>query len=206
MHPEDQKGPRQLAHFFDDVLVALARRNHLVDPARKRMGACCRHLQSRAFRRRHQFAARPVHFDAQFADVIADARPGLHNGLMKFVFYLFRDVRGNFGDDLADVRTKLARCRIYDLKFFLDADGKAVSHAGPSDVVVLGTSRIVSYPSTSKFAPTGNPEGPRLRALSNWRWTPSPFACKTSSHANQALSNRTLFRQVRIHRQVSALL
>src|SRR6266850_3523304 len=128
MHPEDQQRPRQLSHFFDDVLVAFTRRNHLVDPARKGMCARGCHLQPRALRRRYQFAARPVHFDAQFADVIADARPGLHNGLVKFVFHLFRNVRRNLGDDLADVRTKLARCRIYDLKFFLDADGKAVSH------------------------------------------------------------------------------
>ena len=111
-----------------------------------------------------------MHFDTELANVFADARPGLHDGLVKFVFHLFRNVRGNFRDDLADVRTQLARCRIYDLKFFLDADGKAVSHARALwHAVILGLRASYHTPSTSQFAPAGNPEGAAAGAVSNWR-------------------------------------
>ena len=44
VHAEDQQRPRQLSHFFDDVFVALPRRNDLIDPARKWVRPCCRYL------------------------------------------------------------------------------------------------------------------------------------------------------------------
>src|SRR5580692_10762273 len=92
------------------------------------MSARCRNLEPRAFRRCNQFATRPVHFDAQLTDVLADARAGFHDRLVKLIFNLLRDVWRNLGDDVADVRTQLARRRIYNLKFLFDADSKAVSH------------------------------------------------------------------------------
>src|SRR5260370_41196825 len=92
------------------------------------MRACGRHLKSRAFRGSDELAARAVHFDAQLADVFADARAGLDDGLVQLVLHLLRDVRGSCGDKLADVRTQFARRRVNNLEFFFNADGEAVSH------------------------------------------------------------------------------
>jgi len=69
-----------------------------------------------------------MHFNAQLADALADARAGFHNGLMQLVFHLLGNIRGSCGNKLADVRTQLARRRVNDLELFLDADGEAVSH------------------------------------------------------------------------------
>src|SRR2546421_12818803 len=92
------------------------------------MRACGGHLKSRAFGSGDQLAARAVHFDAQLAHVLADARAGLHDGLVQLVLHLLRDVRGSGGDELADMRTQFAGRWINDLEFFFDADGEAVSH------------------------------------------------------------------------------
>src|SRR5207302_7434039 len=100
------------------------------------MRACSRDLQSRAFRGGDEFAARAMHFNAQLADVLADARTRLDDGLMQFVLHLLCDIRRSRGDELADVRTQLARRGINDLELFLDANGKAVSHGfGPLDLL-----------------------------------------------------------------------
>src|SRR5216683_8156380 len=78
---------------------------------------------------------------------------------------------------------------------------------GPSGhLVVLGTSIPVSYPANQPICTCWEAsERSRNQDVSNWHWTLPPSACQTPSHANQALSNRTVFWQVRIHCQVSAL-
>src|SRR2546428_114376 len=83
---------------------------------------------SYALRRGHELATCAMHFDAQLADVFADARAGFDDGLVQLMLDLFRNVRGSRGDELADVRTQLARRGINDLEFFFNADGEAVSH------------------------------------------------------------------------------
>ncbi len=155
VHAEDQQRPGQLLQLFNDVLIPLARRDHLVDPARKWMRAGSRNLQSRAFRRCHQFATRAVHLDAQLAHVLADIRPRLHDGLMHLALHLLDDAGRRRGDELSDVRAQFARGRINDLKLFFDADGKAVSHGVALRVawVSLGTSEQVSYSATSRITP-----------------------------------------------------
>src|SRR5882724_5648353 len=142
VHAEDEQRPRQLAHLFHDVLVAFAWRNDLIDPAGKGVRAGCRYLQTRPFGGGDQLAARAMHFNAQLADVLADARAGFDDGLVQFVFHLLCDVRRSRGNQLADVRTQFARRWINDLEFFFDADGEAVSHGnGPLvQLVLLGTS------------------------------------------------------------------
>ena len=117
-----------MAHLFDDVLIAFPGRDDLVDPARKRVRACRGNLESCAFRRGDELATCAMHFDAQLADVFADARAGFDDGLVQLMLHLLRDVRGSRGDELADVRTQFARRGINDLEFFFDADGEAVSH------------------------------------------------------------------------------
>src|SRR5215472_17674392 len=37
-----------------------------------------------------------------------------------------------------------------------------------------------------------------------WRWTPAGAPCQTFRHANQALPHRTVFWEIRIHRQIPA--
>src|SRR5882724_6067772 len=128
VHAENQQGTSKLLELFHDVLIAFAWGDDLIDPTGKRMGARGSYLQTRAFSCSYQFAACAVHFDAQLADIFADARTGFHDGLVHFVFDLIEDIRRGRGDQLHHVRAQLARHRIYDLKFFLDADGEAVSH------------------------------------------------------------------------------
>src|SRR5215471_17105639 len=76
--------------------------------------------------------ARAVHFDAQFAHILADPRSSLHDRLMHLALHLFQNGRRDLIDDLHHVRTQITRGGVDDLKFFLDADGEAVSHSWPS--------------------------------------------------------------------------
>src|SRR5207302_9605520 len=112
----------------DDVLVALAGGNYLVDPAGKRMGAGGGDLQPGTFGGGYEFTAGAVHFDAQVADGVADARAGFHDGLVHLALNLLEDVRGSGGDQLHDVGAQFARLGIDDLKLFFYTDGEAVSH------------------------------------------------------------------------------
>src|SRR3989442_742834 len=128
VHAEDEQGSRELPHLFDDVLITLAGRNNLVNPARKRGGARGGDLEPGAFGSAAKLAARAMHFDAQLAHVIADARAGFDDVLVQLVLDLLSNVRRSGGEELADVRTQLARCGIDDLKFLFDTNGEAVSH------------------------------------------------------------------------------
>src|SRR6266436_7291572 len=92
------------------------------------MRARCRHLEPGALGGGDQFAARAMHFNAQLADVLADARPRLDDGLVQLVFDLLRNIRRSRRDELGDMRTQLARRGINDLELFLDANGEAMSH------------------------------------------------------------------------------
>ncbi len=132
VHPENQQRTRQLLQLFHNVFVTLAGRNHLVDPAGKRVGTRRRHLQAGSLRRGNQFAARTLHLHTQFADVTADLRPSLHDRLVHLMFHLVLDRRRNLVHQLHHVRTQLAGLGIDNLEFFLYADGEAVSHGWPS--------------------------------------------------------------------------
>ena len=137
--------------LFDDVFVAFARRDDLIDPTGKRMSACCSDLQSRALGGGHKLATRAMHFYAQFAHVFADARAGLDDGLVHFVLNLVDDVRRRGGNKLHDVRPQRASSRVNNLELFFDTDGEAVSHevALRMDLALLGTSKRLSYPASA---------------------------------------------------------
>ena len=85
-------------------------------------------MQADALGGSNQFATCAMHLDAKFADVFANFRAGLDDGLMHFVLDLFDDVRRSGGDKLHHVRAELAGSGINNLKFFFYADGEAVSH------------------------------------------------------------------------------
>src|SRR6267378_4289123 len=72
VHAKNQQGTRELLEFFDNVLVTLARRNDLVDPAREGVRAGGGDLQAGALGGSNQFATRTMHLDAKFADVFAN--------------------------------------------------------------------------------------------------------------------------------------
>src|SRR5713101_2898916 len=132
VHAKNQQRPRQLLQFFDDIFVALAGRNHLVDPTGKWMRPGRRDLQPRTLRRGNQLASRSMHLNAQFANVFADFRSCLHDGLVHFMLHLILNRRRNFVHQLHHVRTQFARRWIDDLEFFFNTDGEAVSHGWPS--------------------------------------------------------------------------
>ena len=96
VHAENQQRARQLLQLLYDILVTLAWRNYLIDPARKRVGSRGGHLQSHAFGGGHQFTARPVHLDPQFRHILADLGAHLYDRLMQFVLHLLAD-RGRGG-------------------------------------------------------------------------------------------------------------
>src|SRR6267378_4773790 len=91
------------------------------------MRACGGDLQAGALGGSNQFATCAMHFDAQLADVLANFRAGLDDGLMHLVLDLFDDVRRSGGDELHHVRAELAGSGINNLKFFFYAAGEAVS-------------------------------------------------------------------------------
>src|SRR5258706_2538620 len=128
VHAEDEQGARELLQFFDNVLIALAGGDDLIDPARERVPAGGRDLQAGALGGGDQLASRAMHLDAQLAHVFANLRAGLDDRLVHLVFDLLDDVRRSGGNELHDVRAELTRGRVNDLKFFFYADGKAVSH------------------------------------------------------------------------------
>src|SRR6267154_594798 len=128
VHAKNQQGTRELLEFFDNVLVTLAGRNDLVDATGEGVGACGGDLQSGALGGSNQFTTCAMHLDTELADVFANFRAGLDDGLMHLVLDLFDDVRRSGGDELHHVRAELAGSGINNLKFFFYADGEAVSH------------------------------------------------------------------------------
>src|SRR5713226_178660 len=128
VHAEDQERARELLQFLDDVLVAFAGGDDLIDPTGEGVRAGGGDLQAGALGGGDQFAARAVHFDAQLTDVFANLRAGLDDGLVHLVLDLLDDIRRSGGDELHDMRAELTCGGVDDLKFFFYADGKAVSH------------------------------------------------------------------------------
>src|SRR5216684_5789698 len=146
VHAEDQEGARKLLEFLDDVLVALAGGDNLIDPTGEGVRAGGGDLQAGALGSGDQLAARAVHFDAQLADVFANFSAGLDDGLVHLVLDLLDDVRRSGGDKLHDMRAELTGGRVDALKFFFYADSKAVSHGVALRVLGLrGTAKRVSY-------------------------------------------------------------
>src|SRR5712691_5587971 len=130
VHAKDQQGTRELLQFLHDVLVALAWRNHLLNPIGKGVRAGRGHLQSHPLCRCHQRAAGAVQLLAQLRNVSADPRAHLDDRLVKLWLDLFAHVRRGGGNQFADVRTKLQSGGINNLKLFFNADGEAVTHSG----------------------------------------------------------------------------
>src|SRR5712692_2520325 len=128
VHAEDEQGARELLQFLDDVLVALAGGDDLIDPTGERMRAGGGDLQTGAFGSGDQLASRAVHFDAQLADVFTNFRAGFDDGLVHRLLDLLDDIRRSRGNELHDMRAELTGGGVNDLKFFFYADSKAVSH------------------------------------------------------------------------------
>src|SRR5262249_35409842 len=98
------------------------------------------------------FAARPMHLDPQFRDVLTNIRSRLNDRLVHFVLHLIDDRGRSSRHQLHHVRTQFARSWINDLEFFFDSDGKAVSHGVALRVVRLYWGpREVSYAPRSKM-------------------------------------------------------
>src|SRR5260370_12212997 len=128
VHTEDQEGTRELLQFFDDVLVALAGGDDLIDPTREGVRAGGGDLQADALSGSDELATRAMHLDAELSDVFANFCAGFDDGLVHLMLHLLDDVRRSGGDELHDVRAELAGGGVNDLKFFFYADGEAVSH------------------------------------------------------------------------------
>src|SRR5712664_1888056 len=153
VHAEDQEGARKLLEFLDDVLVALAGGDNLIDPTGEGVRAGGGDLQAGALGSGDQLTARAVHFDAQLADVFANFRAGLDDGLVHLVLDLLDDVRRSGGDELHYVGAELTGGGVNDLKFFFYADGKAVSHGVALRVLGLwGLLSAYHTPSVVKIA------------------------------------------------------
>ena len=92
VHAENQQGTRELLQLLDDVLVALAGRDDLVNPVGKRVRAGSCDIQADAFGGANEFAAGAVHIDAEFVNVLADFGADLYDRLVHFAFHLFAEI------------------------------------------------------------------------------------------------------------------
>ena len=125
---EDQQRPRELLHLLDDVLVALAGGDDLVDPARERVGAGGGNAEADALGAVAQVAADPADLVLELPDVRADARPDFDDRLVQLRFDLVAERRRALGEQLRDVRPQLPRPGIDDLEFLFHADREGVGH------------------------------------------------------------------------------
>src|SRR5450432_610321 len=157
VHAEDEQRTRQLLQLFDDIFVAFAGGDDLVDPAGEGMGAGGGYLQANAFGGGDQLTAGAVHFDAELADVFADFGAGLDDGLVHLVLDLLDDIGRGGGDELHYMRAQFARRGIDDLEFFFYADGEAVSHevALRIGLDLLGDCEAVSYAAREEITSGG---------------------------------------------------
>src|SRR4029077_9169652 len=140
VHAEDQKGTRELLQFLDDVLVALAGGDDLIDPTGERVRAGRGDLQAGSLGGGDQLATRAVHFDAQLADVFANLGAGFDDGLVHLVFDLLDDVWRSCRDELHYMGAELTGSGVDDLKFFFYTDSKTVSHGVALGPWVVGDS------------------------------------------------------------------
>src|SRR5258707_8747617 len=147
VHAEDQEGASERLEFLDDMLVALAGGDDLIDPTGEGVRAGGGELQAGALGSGDQLTAGTMHFDAQLAAVFANFRAGLDDGLVHLVLDLLDDVRRSGGDKLHDMRAELTGGGGNDLKLFFYADGKAVSDGGaPRGLVVWGVLNAYRIP------------------------------------------------------------
>src|SRR5215472_10863016 len=144
VHAENQEGTGELLQFLDDIFVALAGGDDLVDPVGKGMRAGGCDVEADAFGGADKFAAGAVHVDAELVNVLADFGADFDDRLVHLAFDLFAEVGGGGGHELADVRAELARGGIYDLKFFLDAHREAVAHERSPLVYILRVCEMLS--------------------------------------------------------------
>ena len=141
VHAENQQAARELPQFFDDILIALAGGDDLIDPAGKRMRAGGGYLQAAAFGGADQFAASAAHVGVELVDVRANFRADFDDGLVHLGFDLLAQAGGGGFHQFADVGAKFSRGGINDLEFFFDTDGEPVTHARPFPVRSAGTPR-----------------------------------------------------------------
>ena len=127
VQPEDQQRARQLLQLFDDVLVALAGREDLVLPVRKRMRAGGRDAQPDALGALRELAADVADLVLELGDVGADLRADLDDRLVELALDLIAE-RGARRQQLGHVRAQLPGLGVHDLELFLDADGEGVRH------------------------------------------------------------------------------
>ena len=125
---EDQQRPRQLLQLLDDVLVALARRDDLIDPVREGVRAGGGDAQADALRGIGEIAAIADDFLGQLADVRTDLGPDLDDRLVHLALDLIAEGGHARRQQLLHVRAKLPGLGIDDLELFLDADGERVLH------------------------------------------------------------------------------
>ena len=90
---EDEQRPRELLQLFDDVLVALAGRDDLILPARKRVRAGGRDAQADAFGALRQLAADVVDLVLELVDVGADFGADLDDRLVQLALELIAERR-----------------------------------------------------------------------------------------------------------------
>ena len=141
---KNQKRPRELLQLLDDVVVADARRDDLIFPAREGMGARGGHGQADPFGRARQFPPVAINLLAQLADVGADLRADLDDRLMHLALDLLPEHWRTRRQELGDVRPQFSALGVDDLEFLFDAEGEAV-HGRNDTSVVRRQSAVFSH-------------------------------------------------------------
>ena len=126
VQPENEIAARDLLHVVHDRGVAVAGRDQLVHPMRKGMSAGGSNEQAAPGGELGEFAPQLQHLRARTLNVGANFSPELDDRLM----HLWLDVllQRHFAvvENLLNVRAQLARFRINDLEFLLDAKSENV--------------------------------------------------------------------------------
>src|SRR5262249_3006719 len=126
MQSENEIRASKQLHIFNDLLVTFAFGDVLVAPVRKRMCADRRDLEPCLASEFRQPAAQLDHVRTRMFDRIANLGTELHHRLMHLRLYLLFEHHLAALEDFLNMRAQLARLRIDDCEFLLNAESKRV--------------------------------------------------------------------------------
>src|ERR1700722_4083928 len=142
VHAENQERASQLLQLFDNILIAITRRDHLVNPTGEWVSAGGGNLQANSFGGPHQFPAGAPHIGGYLDNVPVRFRADFDDRLVHLGLDLLAQARRSGGNEFAYVRTQFTRGRVNDLKLFLDTYGEPVIHGRPFRSETRGFRRL----------------------------------------------------------------
>src|SRR5713226_9565613 len=128
---ENEIGARELLHVLDDFRITLALSDELIAPMRKGMRADRRSFQSTVAGQLGELAAQFNDVLARVDNRLADLRAKLDDRLVHLGLDLLLEHDFSAFEDFLNVGAQLARLRIDNREFLLDAEGVDVRFHSP---------------------------------------------------------------------------